>query len=131
MSLSKMLFLFILISFSYGCIAQNTDDFKIITNILENENRKILLESKSQNKINVSGYLPLLFSFYKNYVSSQDFNSCVYHPSCSAYAVEAIQKKGIINGSIMTFDRLTRCNPTSFKHYEVDMKLKRLKDHVE
>lgn len=131
MSLSKIMFLFILISFSYGCMAQNTDDFKIITNILESENRKIQSENKSQNKINVSGYLPLLFSFYKNYVSSQDFNSCVYHPSCSAYAVEAIQKKGIINGTIMTFDRLTRCNPTSFKHYEVDMKLKRLKDHVE
>lgn len=126
-----MLFLFILISFSYDINAQNNDDFKIISNILENENRKILSENKSQNKINVSGYLPILFSFYKNYVSSQDFNSCVYHPSCSAYAVEAIQKKGFIHGTIMTFDRLTRCNPTSFKQYEVDMKLKRLKDHVE
>lgn len=38
-------------------------------------------------------------------------NRCRFHPSCSNYAIEAIQKKGLITGIIMTIWRLLRCNP--------------------
>jgi len=36
---------------------------------------------------------------------------CRFEPTCSAYAVEAIQKYGVIKGGWMAFWRLLRCNP--------------------
>lgn len=38
-------------------------------------------------------------------------NRCKFYPSCSNYAIEAIQKKGLITGIVMTIWRLLRCNP--------------------
>jgi hypothetical protein len=36
--------------------------------------------------------------------------SCLYHPSCSTYMVDAVLKHGIIKGSIMGFARIVRCS---------------------
>ncbi len=36
---------------------------------------------------------------------------CKYHPTCSAYAVEAIRSFGILKGSVLAGWRLLRCNP--------------------
>ncbi len=38
---------------------------------------------------------------------------CRYHPSCSAYAVQAIQAYGILRGGLLAGWRLLRCNPFS------------------
>ena len=38
---------------------------------------------------------------------------CKYHPSCSAYAVEAISRFGILRGVVLAAWRLLRCNPWS------------------
>lgn len=38
---------------------------------------------------------------------------CKYHPTCSAYAVEAIRSFGILKGSVLAGWRLLRCNPWS------------------
>jgi hypothetical protein len=37
--------------------------------------------------------------------------SCRFHPSCSAYAVEAIERFGVIRGSVLSLKRLARCRP--------------------
>ncbi|HSJ24529.1 MAG TPA: membrane protein insertion efficiency factor YidD [Longimicrobiales bacterium] len=37
--------------------------------------------------------------------------SCRYQPTCSAYAVEALQKYGSVRGSWLTVRRLLRCHP--------------------
>lgn len=37
--------------------------------------------------------------------------SCRYVPTCSQYAIEAIQIHGIIKGSLMAAARIMRCNP--------------------
>ncbi len=111
--------------------SQSIEDLNFFKNHLVDDNFKTKKEFRSDLKINYSGYLPFLFSFYKNYLSSQDFSSCVYHPSCSAYAVDAISKKGLFHGGLMTFDRLTRCNPSAVKSFDLDFRLKRLKDEVE
>lgn len=39
--------------------------------------------------------------------------SCRYHPSCSAYAVGAIQVHGSLKGTALASWRLLRCNPFS------------------
>jgi len=37
--------------------------------------------------------------------------SCRFHPSCSAYAVEALARHGAARGSWLTARRLARCHP--------------------
>lgn len=39
--------------------------------------------------------------------------SCKYHPSCSQYAIEALQRYGIARGVVLAGWRLLRCNPWS------------------
>ncbi|MGQ0831747.1 MAG: membrane protein insertion efficiency factor YidD [Microthrixaceae bacterium] len=38
---------------------------------------------------------------------------CRYHPSCSAYAVDAIREFGVVRGVVLAGWRLLRCNPWS------------------
>jgi uncharacterized protein len=37
--------------------------------------------------------------------------SCRYYPSCSAYAIEALEKHGALRGSWLAVRRIGRCNP--------------------
>ena len=39
--------------------------------------------------------------------------SCKYHPSCSQYALDALQRYGLVRGTILAAWRLARCNPWS------------------
>ena len=72
-----------------------------------------------------------LFLIYKKLISSQDMASCVFEPSCSVYALQSIQKKGLIVGTLMAFDRLTRCNRLSPENYHLNPKTLLLHDPVE
>jgi len=37
--------------------------------------------------------------------------SCRFQPTCSLYAIEALDKHGAIRGSYLAFTRICRCNP--------------------
>ena len=37
--------------------------------------------------------------------------SCRFHPTCSAYGIEAIEKYGALKGGWLTIKRLGRCHP--------------------
>lgn len=52
-----------------------------------------------------------LIYFYKLFISPLLPNTCIYQPSCSTYAVEAIKKHGIIYGAILAGKRILRCTP--------------------
>ena len=43
---------------------------------------------------------------------------CKYYPTCSQYAVEALQKHGILKGGTMAIWRILRCNPFSKGGYD-------------
>lgn len=48
---------------------------------------------------------------YKRYLSPLLPPSCRFIPTCSVYAVEAIEKYGLLRGSLMGLWRLLRCHP--------------------
>jgi hypothetical protein len=50
---------------------------------------------------------------YRRVVSPALPQRCKYHPSCSAYALQAIRTYGILRGVVLAGWRLLRCNPWS------------------
>lgn len=53
-----------------------------------------------------------LIKFYKKFLSPLKRTShCRYIPTCSQYAIEALQKYGPIKGSYLAIRRILRCNP--------------------
>ena len=52
-----------------------------------------------------------LLQRYKWAISPMFLPACRYVPSCSEYAIEAIDRFGIARGSVMAVWRLVRCNP--------------------
>ena len=43
---------------------------------------------------------------------------CKYRPTCSEYALQAVEKHGAIKGSFMAIWRILRCNPFSKGGYD-------------
>ncbi len=50
---------------------------------------------------------------YQRVISPAFGDRCRYYPSCSEYAVQAVQRFGILRGLVLAGWRLLRCNPWS------------------
>ena len=48
---------------------------------------------------------------YQYLISPLLGNRCRFHPSCSAYMIEAVQKFGVFKGFYLGLKRLARCQP--------------------
>jgi len=55
--------------------------------------------------------LILLIRLYQRLVSPLIPPRCRFYPTCSAYAVEAVQRHGALYGTWLTLKRLVRCHP--------------------
>jgi uncharacterized protein len=55
--------------------------------------------------------LTILIRFYRHAVSPLIGPSCRFHPSCSAYALEALERFGALRGSWLAMRRIARCHP--------------------
>ena len=54
-----------------------------------------------------------LLRAYQRWISPAFPRRCKYHPTCSEYAVQAVQELGAFRGGIVAAWRLLRCNPLS------------------
>ena len=48
--------------------------------------------------------------FYRRHISPHKPPMCRYYPTCSQYAVEAIERYGALRGGLLAARRLLRCN---------------------
>ena len=49
--------------------------------------------------------------FYRKYSSPLKAAACIYVPTCSQYAIEALEKYGALKGSYLAIRRILRCHP--------------------
>ena len=59
-----------------------------------------------------------LIRFYRRHISPCTPPSCRFSPTCSAYAVEALQRYGVIVGLGLAIWRILRCNPFCHGGYD-------------
>ncbi|MCR5743996.1 MAG: membrane protein insertion efficiency factor YidD [Lachnospiraceae bacterium] len=55
---------------------------------------------------------------YRKISPYKGFSCCKYYPTCSQYALEAIEKKGAFKGLLLAIWRVLRCNPFSKGGYD-------------
>lgn len=56
----------------------------------------------------------LLIAFIRKYqkvVPDRIRESCRFEPTCSNYAIAAIEKYGVLRGTLFTMKRLSKCKP--------------------
>ncbi len=59
----------------------------------------------------MKAFLIRAIRFYQRAISPLFPARCNYIPSCSQYALEAVEKYGALKGGWMAFRRFLRCNP--------------------
>jgi len=121
--------LFVLLPFK--CLAQNHEDLKKFKDLFTEKSIKHnwgdqLKDNRNELTFIFSG----AFFIYKEIISSQDIDACVFTPSCSVYAIESIKRMGVIKGYFTAIDRLTRCNPVPKKSMPVDLQTGKYYDPV-
>ena len=52
-----------------------------------------------------------MIRFYRRFISPMFPPCCRFTPTCSAYALEAIQKYGALKGGYLAVRRILRCHP--------------------
>ncbi|MGI6492481.1 MAG: membrane protein insertion efficiency factor YidD [Pelotomaculum sp.] len=56
-------------------------------------------------------FIILLIRFYQTFISPLKKPSCRFYPTCSHYALQAVEKYGPLKGSWMALKRISRCHP--------------------
>ncbi|MFH2059916.1 MAG: membrane protein insertion efficiency factor YidD [Pseudomonadota bacterium] len=55
--------------------------------------------------------LSICIKFYQYFISPLTGPNCRYYPTCSVYALEAIEKHGSVKGTALAVKRILRCHP--------------------
>ena len=69
-------------------------------------------QSETRERLSAAAWrLVLLLNGYRRFISPLLAERCRFYPSCSAYALEAVQGHGAVRGSWLAVRRLSRCHP--------------------
>lgn len=91
--------------------AQNLgQDFQLIAETLPRDTSLKELKKEPASTAPHRFLFAIPIRLYQTVVSSQDAPSCNFYPSCSHFGMDAIRKAGFIKGTLLTSDRLQRCN---------------------
>ncbi len=53
-----------------------------------------------------------IIKVYRKYISPlKGRPTCIYYPTCSQYAIEALEKYGVVKGTYLAVKRILRCHP--------------------
>jgi uncharacterized protein len=66
----------------------------------------------------MKGLILAALRFYKAKISPGLPPACRYTPTCSEYAIEAIERRGLVIGSVLATKRVLSCNPFSRGGYD-------------
>ncbi|MBL8292155.1 MAG: membrane protein insertion efficiency factor YidD [Bryobacterales bacterium] len=55
--------------------------------------------------------LMLVLRFYKRWISPVLPSACRFHPTCSMYMLEAVERYGAVRGVWLGLKRLAKCHP--------------------
>lgn len=59
-----------------------------------------------------------MIRWYQRYLSPMLGSQCKFLPTCSSYAIEAIERYGVLKGSGLAVWRILRCNPFNRGGYD-------------
>lgn len=59
-----------------------------------------------------------LVKFYRKHISPLHRPCCRFYPTCSQYALTALERYGALKGSFLAFKRILRCHPFSKGGYD-------------
>ena len=61
----------------------------------------------------------LVINLYQKFLSPlKGRSTCIYTPTCSQYAIEALEKYGFFKGSFLAVKRILRCHPFAKGGYD-------------
>lgn len=63
-------------------------------------------------------FIIFLIRLYQIIISPLSPGKCRFVPTCSNYAIEAIQKYGAIKGTMMSIKRISKCHPLNSGGYD-------------
>lgn len=68
-------------------------------------------KKKEVMKTGLKNVSVLVIKIYQIAISPLFPPSCIYTPTCSSYAITALQKYGLLKGGFMAAKRIVRCTP--------------------
>ena len=60
----------------------------------------------------------LIIKFYQQAISQYLPSSCRYLPTCSQYAIDALNRHNFLKASFLVVKRLIKCNPFNNREYD-------------
>lgn len=66
----------------------------------------------------IKKFLIIPLKFYKKFLSPVIKSNCIFEPTCSSYAIEAIKKRNIFIAFFLIIWRLLRCNSLNKGGYD-------------
>lgn len=59
----------------------------------------------------IKKFIIVMILFYKKFISPLKPKSCRFYPTCSDYALIAIEKYGVVLGGLKALKRILKCHP--------------------